>query len=334
MDKAQGKLSSNNHASCSGLPALFGLSHYETRTEYLHSRIQARKGIEPPKQEKSIHAQMGDVLEPVILNKAVELLGLTDLQIDHPEAVKHKEFPLEGSLDGIAKADNLIITPDNSVIYTEDDEPISLNGLGVLEAKATALHPETDGKAPAWRGLLQTKALCAILDYSWGCIATLHRSTDFKLTLIRRDFAFERELKEVILDFERRIVEEDYYPPVTLKDTQTMFSQEEPGKEIDLDNEIITYHLNRHEENRAKIKLLTEENKESQLKIQEYMGNAEIGKHPNFQATWGSRNYKAQPEKIIPAKDAYTVRSSTINIKRIDHEERQQSNPKNESEGT
>lgn len=312
MDKAQGKLSSNNHASCSGLPALFGLSHYETRTEYLHSRIQARKGIEPPKQEKSIHAQMGDVLEPVILNKAVELLGLTDLQIDHPEAVKHKEFPLEGSLDGIAKADNLIITPDNSVIYTEDDEPISLNGLGVLEAKATALHPETDGKAPAWRGLLQTKALCAILDYSWGCIATLHRSTDFKLTLIRRDFAFERELKEVILDFERRIVEEDYYPPVTLKDTTVSHPEAEEKKEVNLEDDIISYHLNRIADNKDKIDLLNNEIDESKMKVQDFMGNAEIGIHKDFQVRWYNKQFKARPERITPAKDAYTIRSFSL----------------------
>ena len=312
MQKAQGKLSSNEHASCSGIPALFGLSKYETRNEYLDSRIKARQGLEEKKDIKSIQAEMGDVLEPVILQKACEILGLEDLQMDFADAVRHPDYPLEGSLDGVARANNLIIKPDNEVILTEDDEPISLNGLGVLEAKATALMPEPDGKAPAWRGLLQTKALCAILGYSWGCIATLHRSTLPKLTLVRRDFAFENELKDVILDFERRITEEDYYPPVTLQDTQVIHPKAEPEKEVDLEDEIISYHLNRIADNKDKIDLLSTEIDESKMKVQEFMGDAEVGIHQDFQVRWYNKQFKARPERVTPAKDAYSVRSFTI----------------------
>ena len=45
MDKALGKLSSDKHASCSGIPVLFGVSPYETKNEYLKSRIDARAGV-------------------------------------------------------------------------------------------------------------------------------------------------------------------------------------------------------------------------------------------------------------------------------------------------
>jgi hypothetical protein len=40
-----------------------------------------------------------------------------------------------------------------------------------------------------------------------------------------------------------------------------------------------------------------------------------------YQVKWGSKSYKAQPEKIIPAKDAYTVRNKTIQVKRLEDDE-------------
>lgn len=79
VEKAQGKLTSDNHASCSGLPALFGVSGYETRNEYLDSRIRARLG-ENVRSEKGIHAEMGNILENPILEITTEKLGLANLE--------------------------------------------------------------------------------------------------------------------------------------------------------------------------------------------------------------------------------------------------------------
>ena len=53
MDKALGKLSSAKHASSSGIPVLFGVSPYETKNEYLKSRIDARAGVDV-KSDKTI----------------------------------------------------------------------------------------------------------------------------------------------------------------------------------------------------------------------------------------------------------------------------------------
>jgi hypothetical protein len=53
------------------------------------------------------------------------------------------------------------------------------------------------------------------------------------------------------------------------------------------------------------------------------MGKATVGTHDRWQVKWGSKSNKAQPEKIIPAKDAYTVRNKTVQVKRLqDDEER------------
>ena len=49
--------------------------------------------------------------------------------------------------------------------------------------------------------------------------------------------------------------------------------------------------------------------------VQNAMGEkirAEVG---DYKITWGYINYKAQPEKIIPAKPAYKVRKKSLVIK-------------------
>lgn len=50
-------------------------------------------------------------------------------------------------------------------------------------------------------------------------------------------------------------------------------------------------------------------------KLRDAMGNHTHARLKNFNLNWGVINYKAQPEKIIPAKPAYSIRKKTIIIK-------------------
>ena len=50
-------------------------------------------------------------------------------------------------------------------------------------------------------------------------------------------------------------------------------------------------------------------------KLKDAMGNHTHARLKNFNLNWGLINYKAQPEKVIPAKDAYSIRKKTITIK-------------------
>lgn len=50
-------------------------------------------------------------------------------------------------------------------------------------------------------------------------------------------------------------------------------------------------------------------------KLKDAMGNYTHARLKNFNLNWGLINYKAQPEKVIPAKEAYTIRKKTITIK-------------------
>lgn len=317
MHKALGKLSSDKHASCSGIPVLFGVSPYETKNEYLKSRIDACAGQNVRTDKNNMPIEVGNLLEKPLIEFTAEKLGLTNVETSIKQAVQHLEFPLEGSIDGTAYAQNNILKPDNQLIYTEDDQDILLDGKGIIEIKTTRQIAEPDGKPPLWRGVLQTKALCAICGYDWGVVSTLHNTNDFKMFLLRRDFAFERELKDIITDFERRIKEQDWYAPQVLPDLQIMHPVSEQT-EADLNDDDCSFHLDRITDNKEKIKLLNDEIEKSQIYIQTKMGNAEIGINDRYKVTWGTTTYKPQPEKVVPAKDGYTIRRKTATVKKLD----------------
>ena len=54
---------------------------------------------------------------------------------------------------------------------------------------------------------------------------------------------------------------------------------------------------------------------ETQLK--ELLQDKPVGIAGNYKVSWPMRSYKAQPEKVTPAKEAYTVRQSTLTIKKL-----------------
>ena len=50
-------------------------------------------------------------------------------------------------------------------------------------------------------------------------------------------------------------------------------------------------------------------------KLKDAMGNHTHARLKNFNLNWGLINYKAQPEKIIPAREAFSIRRKSIIIK-------------------
>ena len=49
--------------------------------------------------------------------------------------------------------------------------------------------------------------------------------------------------------------------------------------------------------------------------FQRMMGNHTTARAGDYEIKWPVRNYKAQPEKVVPPKDARQVRSKTITMK-------------------
>ncbi len=158
-----GKLTPDYMMSASRLPALLGLSRYQTPNDELQYSINASKGL--PREDKQNEAMAwGDRIERLILLETAKRLELLELSTEFDSAFFHKTLPLACSLDGWAhgRGQKIRTDMDAGIIVVGQDE-IMLDGYGVLEAKLTAVSPE---EMPAlYRGPVQLQAQMVLPNY-------------------------------------------------------------------------------------------------------------------------------------------------------------------------
>lgn len=313
------KVTPDTMLSASRLPAVMGLSRYQTPNDELEYSIRALQGHERPDISNESMA-WGNQLEPLILAEAARRLQLTDLVTEHTTASFHDSLPLCCSLDGTADGRYQVISTDpDQGIYVIGQDSIMLNGVGVLEAKLTGMDKED--VPPLWRGPIQLQAQMDIIKAKWGAVCTLYRGTELRIFLFAPHQDTLDSITAIATDFQARLDnwketgEVAYYAPQDGERWPDLRGQyptlEEPIK------------LDTHAEHLAK-KILaaqsmikeyeaTKELAEKELK--ELLGQATKATAGGYTISWPLRSYKAQPEKVVPAKEAYTIRQSTLTIK-------------------
>ena len=65
------------------------------------------------------------------------------------------------------------------------------------------------------------------------------------------------------------------------------------------------------------IKNAKENKQRATAALMEAMGNHSKAKAGDFAINWGMTHFKAKEEKVVPAKEAYSVRRKTLSIKRV-----------------
>ena len=70
-------------------------------------------------------------------------------------------------------------------------------------------------------------------------------------------------------------------------------------------------------EQKAAIRAAEAAIEQAEIEIKQVLGQAEKGRAGRYLISWPMRNYKAQPEKLVPAKEAYSVRQSSLSIKEV-----------------
>jgi hypothetical protein len=225
-----GKITDDGYASCSLLPRIWNKD-----VTTLDNCIRARKG-ESVRTPGNRITEMGNVLEEPCIRRAAELLGLEELEVDVKTRYNHPTLDLQASLDARAVANNLVIQDDPEWgIYTPGATKVLLNGPGVIENKVTRDYPAAE--LEEWRGLIQMQGQMEVMDCDWGVVSVLYQSTDFRVYVFKRDPTFAAVLAEKINDFERRIQEEDYWPPKVPEDVHKIYKDphgKEDVKELDL----------------------------------------------------------------------------------------------------
>jgi hypothetical protein len=313
-----GKVTPDNMASASLLPAIMGMSPWASPNDALTGCIEAHRGHERPGLSDPEPAEWGNLLETTILEQACLRLGLNNLDLDHREARFHPMLKLACSLDGTADGNGLLVkhNPDAG-IYVMDGDEIALNGVGVMEAKSTAIEPADS--PPLYQGPIQLQAQMDIIGAEWGAVCTLFKGSRLRVYLFKRHSQTCQEIAKAVIDFQRRVDQWlvdgsiDYYPPVSSKDADRTWDQAEEA-EVDLGHtaellvdEIVVA--------KAEIKRLEEKVEQAETNLKNLMRTATKAKAGMWEVSWPMRQYRAQPERVVPATEARVVRQSTLKIK-------------------
>ena len=312
--KPIGKITRDDYCTHSLVPYLFDKGHFKSKQEVLNDCIRARHG-ESIRTPQTLRQRTGDVLEKPLIQECMKRLGIDKYKDRITKKVVHPMLPLEGSLYGMAYPIKLIIKEDKETgIYTLNSSEVYLSGVTPIEVKCTSTYPEDI--PPDWLGVLQLKAAMATTQASAGILIILYQSTDLRIYVIPKDYEFEKELADKVIDFNRRIDEEDYYTPQVTNDAHIKYPN--ANDETKILSEETSELLKQHEQTKEMIASLKEVNEKIQAHIMDEMGNASIGRTGDWIVQWKMRKYKAQPEKIVPPKDAYEIRSKTLTIKKVE----------------
>jgi predicted phage-related endonuclease len=315
------KVTPDTMLSASRLPSVMGISRYRTPNDELEASIRALQGIEV-EFDPNEAMEWGNTLEPVILGEAARRLELVDVVTDHPTARFHESLPLCCSLDGTGDGHGQVIRTDPEAgIYVVGQDSIRLDGIGALEAKLTAM--EAEDMPPLWRGPIQLQAQMDIIQAKWGAIATLYKGTEMRVFLFAPHQGTVDRIAQVATEFQAKLDkwkatgEVDYYPPADGEhwpEHRGMYPANEETIRLSDGAGVLA---NKIMQARAAIKQSEAAISEAEKQIKELMGEATRALAGGYTISWPTRSYKAQPAKMVPAKDAYTIRQSTLTIKEL-----------------
>lgn len=313
------KVTPDTMLSASRLPAVMGISRYQTANDELELSINALKSI--PREDISNEAMSwGNHIEPIILAQAAERLRLADLVTHHPEARYHASLPLCCSLDGTGDGVGQVITTDpEQGIYVIGADSIKLDGVGVLEAKLTAMDAED--VPPLWRGPIQLQAQMDIIQAKWGAVCTLYRGVQLRIFLFEPHQATVEAIAAATVDFQRRLDhwkatdEVDYYPPAEGERWPAhrgAFPAQPDPIVLDESAEMLARKIF---QTKQEIKQLEDDIEEDEKALKKMIGTHELAIAGGYTIARPVKNFKAQPAKTVPAKEAYTIQQSTLTIK-------------------
>jgi predicted phage-related endonuclease len=313
------KLTKPTELSGSSVAAAMGVDPWKNANDLIDLAAISIDGLPLP-EITGEQLSWGNVLESTILKEACLRLGITNLNLDHKEAYRHKTIPLAVSLDGSATLDEPMTinhNPDEG-IFVENGEQITINGFGCLEAKNTSVTPEET--LPLHRGVVQLQAQMLCAGAKWGAVCVLYRGNQLRIFLYSLHDKICYNISKIANEFDMKVKhyqthkEKLYYEPSSSLDAARLFDKTIPVS-LDLDdsiNETCEYILNVKAEISDLNKIIREKEKtlgDYYLNLQKRMGHHETASNGRYYLKWSTRHYKAQPERF--------KRSTTVTVKEL-----------------
>ena len=329
LDKGFGKLSPDNMLSASQIPYLFASPH-----KVLQKIKDIRAGTyqEPEHPEKiQERMNMGNVLEGVINSLTEQVLEL-DIVYPVTEVMskelgkdsKGKPFDLYASLDAIVYfSEPTLVAPIDGKIYTPQDELLeNMTGKMVVEYKNMQGRPYDSVDelrlTPYGRGYLQAECQAWIADADYLCVAILFNGNDHRCYVMPTAQAVQADIVQQAMTFYQHLDQDTMYAPVDLATMGEKYNKVTGTEPVQLNNELSRV-IKLYQSLERERKEIEEGMQGLQMQMIEALGDNEIGQINSIQGMVQlerkMRNYKAQPEKVVPAKEARSIRAKTVTIK-------------------
>lgn len=314
-----GKLTDDREMSASRLPALMGFSKYSTPNDELQYSINAIDGKERPDIGNEAMA-WGNTLEPVILTEACKRLRIEDFNTDIRFPYRHTMFALQCSLDGVGHGNGQEIkTNHDAGIYVVGQDSIVLDGPGVLEAKVTKSHPEETPDLA--RGPIQLQGQMLVTGHKWGAVCVLYQGIEMRVFLFAQHNDTQHAIIKAVDTFQKKLDhyqasgEIDWYEPQSSDEMDRIHPMGIDG-EIDLPTTADQW-VRQLMQAKADAKKAKDDIDEAELHLKKLLGQSITGRAGNIIVQWPMRHYDAQPQRLVPAKDAYSIRQSTLKVKEL-----------------
>jgi hypothetical protein len=159
--------------------------------------------------------------------------------------------------------------------------------------------------------------------YTWGAVCVLYQGIEMRVFVYQADAKMQDMIAGAVREFERRKEDRDWYPILTSADGNTAYSRvDEDAHDIDLsvhsEGEFFLRQLVDAKGAKAAAEAQIDE---AEAALKEIMGSHEkahgaVG-NVQYSVSWPQRVFKAQPEKITPAKPARVVRQQTLTVKEM-----------------
>lgn len=329
------KLSPNGYLSGSILPAYLGASPYQSPHEVLDQCRAYRNGAEPEELD-SLQIDIGNATENVILNRGLKTIGIDEWswynwQSNGVDAAKkHPALDLWYSDDGlIYLTEPRTIRTDESqgIVVMNDSGEITLEGLGVLEAKFTTVFEKPDDP-PLYRGPIQLQAGLMCHDANYGILITCYGARKLVLHIFPPHKVTQWRITQACHEFEQHMSDGTYPAPTTLDQVSHVYNKPEDDT-VELREDAISA-IDSYIAANLVLKKYTQQKADSALELMQMMGNASKAELRDdtgrlIKVSWPVRHSKAKPAKqcpscnheLEPAKPESSARQKTISIKEV-----------------
>ena len=343
-----GKLTDDRFLSGSMMAAAMGYSKWQTPNDVLKVLKNARDGnprIEIPVTEQM---ELGNRLEPIIQSITADRLGCDlSADIDIPYSygdVKNNDY-FEVSLDGLLHPTHkktIQHDPDAGIYVMAHTKNITLEGIGVSEAKNTSVYPED---IPDFsRGVFQLHAQMLAYGAKWGALSIMYQGRTVRTFLYEPDEQIIKLMLEQIKRVYENLEQSKWFLTNEPKEHVLHFPlahSKEPPLILDMDQHAFDNIFHNPEDEEAEetegpltvgdlceaiatgddlIRAGKKQREAAMTGLMMIMGNyakAEVYGDPNvsYKISWPMRKVKAKPAK--PAQPEKVERQKTITVKRI-----------------